>query len=542
MVYKIADNVLSPLGETTAQNYRAVKAGRSALLRYDHWNELEGSFAASLFTTELTCRMAQEGLTRFESLAYASARTAIADCNLDVSQPRAVFILSTTKANIETGDSLPAESAQHISSRLGFTTTPIVVCNACISGVSAIILAQRLLEGGCYDYAVVCGADVQSAFTVAGFMSLKALSAEPCRPFDIDRNGLNLGEAAATIVLSSAHDEELRIKNEESRRVPCWAVVDGAVRNDAFHIIAPSKTAEGACRALEAMGNAEIDFINAHGTGTMFNDQMEAVAVSHSPFARVPVNGLKGYFGHTLGAAGVLETVISMAAADDHTLIGTKGYSEPGTSRALCLCGSHQPTDGRAFVKLISGFGGCNAALRLEKVTQTETARKRPQAHVVSKISVREDVVQLYKEQIGDYPRFYKMDPLSRLGFVASELLLREAGPLTAEARRHCAVVLCNHSSAMATDRHFRSTISDFPSPALFIYTLPNIVTAEIAIRHQLKGETAFYILPQRDDKLTWQLVEATFQDAGIDSIVGGWIDYEDDHHYEADLFLAVRN
>ena len=195
MIYKIADNILSPLGETTQQNYQAVKSGRSALARHDHRWALPESVTASLFTEEQEGRFMVSGLSRFESMVVTSVRQALSQTALDVSQPNVVLILSTTKADVELLEQVsplqgtsgevtslsPADSALRIAHELGFTTQPIVVCNACISGLSALILASRLLEDGQYDYAVVCGADSQSRFIVSGFQSLKALSTEPCR-------------------------------------------------------------------------------------------------------------------------------------------------------------------------------------------------------------------------------------------------------------------------------------------------------------------------------------------------------------------------
>lgn len=520
-------------------------AGRTALRRYENWGGLGLPLSASLFTEEQRREMAQEELTRFESLAFVSARSTIRDCRLDVSRPNVVFLLSTTKANIETGNAMPAESAQHIAGRLGFQTQPIVVCNACISGVSAIILAQRLLESGSYDYAVVCGADVQSLFTVAGFQSLGALSSEPCRPFDIDRTGLNLGEAAATVVLS--------------RMAPivttAWAVTAGAVRNDAYSMVTPSRTADGACRALEAIGCGDVDgsshreatgnsgvaFVNAHGTGTMFNDQMEAVALSRKGLGNVPVSALKGYFGHTLGAAGILETVISMAAADARLLPGTKGFCELGVSEKINISGSTMPLEGNGFVKIISGFGGGNGALRVQKVMPQPTV-KQCIPHVVKAHSVRiaspGRLADLYRSNGVDYPRFFKTDGLCRLGLMAAELLPE------VKDRQGCAVVLCCHSSSVATDSRFMKSLAsgEGVSPSLFIYTLPNIVTGEIAIRHGLKGETSLYILPQRDDELVWHLVETTFRDKTVSTVIGGWIDYADEEHYEADMYVACKS
>ncbi len=547
MIYKIADNVLSPLGETTAENYQAVKAGRSALCRYDHHWGLPESFTASLFTKEQHQQLAIDGLTRFESLAVRSASDAIQRSGINVASPRVIFILSSTKGDIELladGENVSmGTAARRIARYLGFVTEPLVVCNACISGVSAIVAALRLLEAGHYDYAVVCGADVQNPFTVSGFQSLKAVSEDACRPFDIERTGLNLGEAAATIVFSNSLTSHLS---------KIWSVVKGAVRNDAYHISTPSKDGEGARLALQQiLQGVQIDdlaFVNAHGTATLYNDQMESKAIERAGLSDVAVNALKGYFGHTLGAAGVLETIISMAAIDDHTILGTKGFEEIGVSGKICLSANHQPTDKQCFVKMISGFGGGNAALLLKRVrledcpdsaeiaTPHSHGKNRPQSSL--RLTSDMSLTALYKEKIGDYPKYYKMDGLSRLGFVASELLLGDQSPA-------CAVILFNRSSSIDADRKYLATIAAddyFPSPSVFVYTLPNIVTGEIAIRHQWKSETSFYILPERNDAFIQQVAESSLADEDTKCILTGWIDYEDDTHYEADLWLVSKN
>ena len=111
----------------------------------------------------------------------------------------------------------------------------------------------------------------------------------------------------------------------------------------------------------------EIAFINAHGTATPYNDEMEAVAIERAGLAQVPVNGLKGYYGHTMGAAGILETILSMQAIDDYNILATKGFYTIGVTHPLLLSNQNQPTEKRAFIKLLSGFGGCNAALLMAK-------------------------------------------------------------------------------------------------------------------------------------------------------------------------------
>ena len=570
MVYKIADNILSPLGATTAENYQAVKAGRSALARYDQrWSLPDKVLTASLFSQEQEQQFLISGLSRFESMVVTSVREALSQTTLDVSQPNVILIISTTKGDVELleespeADHLsPADSAQRIARELGFTTNPIVVCNACISGLSALILASRLLEDGQYDYAVVCGADSQSRFIVSGFLSLKALSPEPCRPFDMERMGLNLGEAAATMILGKG--------------VGDWTLGPGAIRNDATHISNPAKNGEGSCLALKTIvddnDKESLAFINAHGTATIFNDQMESVAIERAGLADIPVNAYKGSYGHTMGAAGVLETILSMTALDDQTILATQGFEELGVSGRISLSASHQSTSKSAFVKMLSGFGGCNAAL-LCNIEGTvlllhhdgDDVTKEPSLCYTHRVRITPDSAEvdgrslaiertgkdllkaLYHHYVGDYPKYYKMDSLSRLGFVASELLLQaEEGRerfVTCDDR---AVIFFNRSSSVCADRQYLETIADpencFPSPSVFVYTLPNIVTGEIAIRNHYHGETSFYILPRRDDRLMQQVLHASCLDPVTQSILCGWLDYEDDAHFEADLRILNKS
>ena len=234
-VYCIADNILSPLGATTAENYEALRTGRSlthgqsvalhsALTSYASYSgRSEDDYFASRFSDEQREKLMINGLTWFESLCYHSVTEAMSHCAIDVASPRTLLVVSTTKANIDYLSATdyatlqPAESARRIASLLGITTPPLVVCNACISGVAAIVTAQRLLDCGSYDTAIVVGCDVISHFVVSGFQSLKAMSPEPCRPFDIERIGLNLGEAAATMILS-VKVSSFKIQDSPSKR------------------------------------------------------------------------------------------------------------------------------------------------------------------------------------------------------------------------------------------------------------------------------------------------------------------------------------
>lgn len=376
MIVKVSDNIISPLGMSTAENYAAVKAGRSELKRHDGLWNLPESFTASLMernkVEQAFAELADnERYTFFEKMIILSAKKALAQTDIDPTSDKVLFILSTTKGNVflldkrETGFSAErvrlGMAAKQMTDFFHNHNTPIVVSNACISGVCAQIQAMRELESGHFDYVVSVGADVQSAFIVSGFQSFKALSVEPCKPFDANRCGLNLGDAAATIIYTRKE------KVDETD----WVACRGAIRNDANHISGPSRTGEGSYRALRAvlgdMNPSQLAFINTHGTATPYNDEMESVAIDRAGLSHVSVNGLKGYYGHTMGAAGILETILSMQAIDDRNILATKGFEAIGVTHPLVLSNQNQSTDKRAFIKLLSGFGGCNAALLMKK-------------------------------------------------------------------------------------------------------------------------------------------------------------------------------
>lgn len=576
MVSVLADNVISPLGETSEENYQAVKEGKSAIRAYAPMTAgIPNGFVASLLSSD------------FEELAFRSAQKAIDASGINVSSTRTVFILSSTKGAIEklgqTDDDklYLGNIAQHIAARLGIQLSPIVVCNACISGLAAMILASRLLVSKKYDYAVVCGADCPGRFIISGFQSLNAMSAFSCQPFDIERQGLNLGEAAATVVLG----REITTKSVNNGcRKQVWQIGHGYIKNDAYHISAPSKTAEGLYEALlktmNGIDKRNIAFINAHGTATLFNDQMEAIAIHRAELQDIPVNALKGYVGHTLGAAGIMETILCMKAIDDHIILGTRGYEEVGVSGRIQLSSKHHSTIKTSFIKQLSGFGGCNATLYARSVrvgpqgfsdcdtsgsmstSISSCVKKGHQVHIApqgiwldnKEFIIDKEITQnglltaLYKQIIGNYPKYYKMDGLCRLGFVASELLLkaeRDEGSFTEDTNKTRAIVFFNRSSSIASDKKYLASIVEkdnyFPSPSVFVYTLPNIVTGEIAIRNGYHGETSFYILPHKNELLMQDIIETTFMDEQTTSVLTGWLDYEDSEHFEADLYIAYK-
>ena len=592
MLKVVSTNIVSPLGMSSQENWRAVMQGRSALRRLENYKGIPLPFVASVFTPEQVEELAVGGFTRFESLAIRSITEALTHTDLDVHGERTIFILSTTKADVEElgfaterdGDyHRPALSAQRIAEHVGIGGGAIVCCNACISGVSAQILADRLISCGHYDNAVVCGADLVSSFTASGFLSFKSLSNEACRLFDADRQGLNLGEAAATIVFTRA----------DSLRDGDWLFERGEMDNDAFHLSTPAPSGEGARKVLEAVMKgrdaSELAFVSAHGTATMFNDQMESVAIEKAGLSSVPLTALKGWFGHTLGASGVLEVILGMMAVSESVVLPLRGFREIGVSGKVNLSPELRATDKNSFLKMISGFGGCNAAALYRRVregmeretvpgledaahSKGETAPElKETAHLMGeaapglkelhRVHILPDGVtldgrplpvqsqgagllsEIYRKYVGDYPKYHKMDALSRLAFLATELLLSR-GDVPQDSGR--ATILFNRTSSVVADRCHLGSIAKpgefYPSPSVFLGTLPNIATGEIAIRHGYTGETSLYITDFRDEALMKKVVSSSFSLGGFRSLICGFVDCDRGDSFEADLKILVKN
>jgi 3-oxoacyl-[acyl-carrier-protein] synthase-1 len=374
-VFVVADNIVSPLGATTEENFLRLRNGVTAVRRQDRPEMADQPFFAALFDpgdiiAEDGFTRSEKRFTRFEKLLSASIGQVLKTSGIDPSDPRTILILSSTKGNIsllESGTEDPERIALTTSARLiarqfQFTNTPLIVSNACISGILALVTAMRLIRSGRYDTAVVAGSDVISKFVLSGFGSFQAISPGHCKPFDRLRDGINLGEGAATVVLSgkTAYQGGLRIRG-------------GSVGNDANHISGPSRTGEELAQVIKrsmtdaACSAADIDFISAHGTATVYNDEMEARAITLAELRSVPVNSLKGYYGHTLGAAGLIESIVTLQSMREDLVLPSRGFETNGVTTPLNVCTSLLRTPLDHCLKTASGFGGCNAAVVISK-------------------------------------------------------------------------------------------------------------------------------------------------------------------------------
>lgn len=372
-VFVVADNITSPLGFTTVENFEQLKANNTGIKLHNNPALSPEPFYASLFTEGQNFTQ-NTAYTRFDNLLVASVAGALQELDMDITNDNTLLIVSSTKGNIslmETHDvdeELKYRMSLHssikvVAEHFGMANNRLVVSNACISGVLGIITGMRLIQTGIYENAIVVGADIITKFVLSGFQSFQAISAGPCKPFDKNRTGLSLGEGAATIILSSNKKYKGGIK-----------VSGGATGNDANHISGPSRTGVELCHVIQqAMREAgvdasELDFISGHGTATVYNDEMEAKAIALAGLERVPVNSLKGYYGHTLGAAGLIEAVVTFQSMREGLILPTKGFEELGVSKNINVSNQIAYAPLKHCLKTASGFGGCNGAVMFSKV------------------------------------------------------------------------------------------------------------------------------------------------------------------------------
>lgn len=364
-VYVGAKSVLCPLGDTLSKVFEAMLKGESGLKAVDTPFGIDTTSHVGLIPNN---HIPQEHMdsTRLENMLSVCYERSVNKLNYDAFRDKdALVIICTTKGNIdkitETEDPrLPlTRLSKFMQQSFDLGNTPMVISNACISGVLGIITAARLIRDKKYDHVLIIGADIVSEFTLSGFAALHALTDGVCKPYDKNRKGINLGEAASALVLSN---DETIFKGTFDK------YVSGASSNDANHISGPSRTGEGLHRSIERtlspqnIRPAQIGYLSAHGTGTVFNDEMESIAFNRSGLSDIPVNSLKGYVGHTLGAAGVIEVVLGLEAMKRKQILPCLGYEENGVSEPMNIIREIVAPTSDYFLKTASGFGGCNAS------------------------------------------------------------------------------------------------------------------------------------------------------------------------------------
>jgi 3-oxoacyl-(acyl-carrier-protein) synthase len=504
-----AEGMITALGHSSEEVLSAIVDGRIGCREIsspDLWGK---PFTAGKIDRERVPEI--PGYTLLERMLIKVVGDVVEHSGIDTAARDTGLVIASTKGNIEllSGAGVNdqrvflGEMAARVAARCGFANSPVVISNACISGVSAMIVAARLIREGAYRNVVVAGGDILTRFVVTGFEAFKSVSDSVCRPYDEARNGLTLGEGCGAVLLTADIDKAI---------APHIEVAGGAIAGDANHISGPSRTGDGLCFAIRgAMAEAdisasEVGFVNGHGTGTVYNDEMESKAFALAGLDGVPVNGLKPYFGHTLGAAGVVETMVSAHALRTGTIYGTPGFERTGTPMPLDVSPRHRTTDAAACVKTASGFGGCNASIVLRKgegkakattdlgtvIRQTAVVEIAPDGRPFGEM-IRERFRALESPDM----KFFKMDDLSKLAYVATGELLRGAMLCDKYRPDEIGIVLANRSASLDTDtRHClqMEENGDETSPAVFVYTLPNVAAGEVSIRHKIQGEATFFI------------------------------------------------
>jgi len=379
----LPDVAIAGCGATTAVGC-GVDALRSALRANASGLRHDTRFDSPRYQSSIVGAASQNGADsddpafRLADESLREAREQAREILSSISAARIGLVLSTTKANIVAlerfAENRPCSDAarRHLQGNLlaadlaaahGASGPAQCVSVACVSGLVAIQQGVKLIQRGDVDAVLVVGVDHLSAFVMAGFTALKAIDPNGCRPFDRDRSGLSPGEAGAAMVLVRASSAAL-----SAITIRGWG---GS--NDANHPTGPSRDGSGLAlairRALHAAGlqPQDIEYVNAHGTGTPYNDAMESLAL-RTVFGEQgpPVSGAKGMLGHTLGAAGVLETILCVLAIQERLLPGTPRLTVPaeGTPASLLREPRSVPQLNHVL-KLNTGFGGVNGALIL---------------------------------------------------------------------------------------------------------------------------------------------------------------------------------
>ncbi len=531
VAYCSAREVICSLGNNLKECFGAMERYETALSSFDDGTPLCRINRERLDTKGL------EEYTFAEQLSILALHSISIQSGVNIDCDRTALIISTTKGNIDTINSDFERSylwrmGDNVASFFGYKGAVTIVSNACVSGVSAAAIGARMIENAEVDRAFIVGVDIISEFVVTGFNSFKSISPEVCKPYDKSRDGLTLGEGCGAILLSCE-------PNRDGEHI----VVSGyGMSDDANHISGPSRTGDGLFFAIDSamqlsgVDRGDIGLINAHGTATPFNDDMESKAISLAELTASPCNSLKPYIGHTLGASGVIEINITIEQMLRSKILGVKGYKESGVPFKLNVSAVHRDLEINHTLKCASGFGGTNAAIILSKEKALKSLKRGQCVRDVVECGFVEmrnlggesaaDVLKREYKALADANlKFYKMNNLAKAGYVTSCKLLKDI-ELPYESKR-VAVILANRSGSLDADLNHQEIVDkhlpEGASPAIFVYTLANIVAAEVAIKHKFQGEVTMFVMEQKDMKFLEQYSRQLIELDECDAVVYGW-------------------
>lgn len=369
-IYLGASGAINPLGNSVSSIFDAMKSGQTGIAKVSNAFDLGKDEYLGIIDEKLLPKGESSKIYRMLDSSIQQTLEGLKDTSI-LKSARTRLIVCSTKGDIDeleknniSGVNLSL-LGEHIQRKLQMKNEPLIISSACISGLLGIINGARMIQQGLADHVLVAGADLVTKFTLSGFISFYATASGVSQPYDADRDGINLGEAAASVILSKDYSVYKKAEAE---------YLGGASANDANHISGPSRTGEGLYRSVKnafmdaSLSAKNIDYISAHGTATSFNDEMESIAFDRHKMNEVPLNSFKGYFGHTLGAAGLIESLIGIKSLHNNTLLKSYGFKNQGTSKKINVLSANKEGSFSTMLKTASGFGGSNTAGIFKKV------------------------------------------------------------------------------------------------------------------------------------------------------------------------------
>ena len=548
--------IISAIGNDAQSVLRSLKEKQTGIgtMRYLDSSHKELPVGeVKLSNEEMTQMLGLDSETAIRSrtvlMGAIAIRQALEDANIDLKGKRVVVINGTTVGGMdvteryfmqmrEQDDLLPliekhdcGSSTREMADLAGLSEAEVcTISTACSSAANAIILGSEMLRMGEADIVIAGGTESLSKFHLNGFNTLMILDKEQCRPFDKTRTGLNLGEGAAFVVLTRTlvKSEELRVKNESNKQGSegnsdsslftlrsSLSIRGYGNRCDAFHQTASSENGEGAFLAMsDALQMAglkpqDIQYINAHGTGTPNNDASECEAIRRVFADNIPpVSSTKGFTGHTTSAAGAIEAVISILALQHGFVPANLGWKTQDSDCITPSMGSGKYPISNVLCNSF-GFGGNDSALIISKdpgplLTSHERGNLKPQ--VVGEALI-EDIDQL--QEIREYlspGEARRMGKLLKAATVTSLKALRQAGVECPDA-----IITATAYGMLETSEKFLLDMlengEETLSPTLFMQSTHNTIGSSIAIRTKCHGYNVTYT--QGKDSLQWALRDA---------------------------------
>ncbi len=399
-------------------------------------------------------------------------------------------------------------STRLMADHFGIFDEVATLSTACSSAANAIMLGARLLKAGEADLVVAGGTEALSRFHLNGFNSLMILDHESCRPFDTTRAGLNLGEGAAFLVLES---EEMA----QQRKITPHAYLTGYGNAcDAFHQTASSENGEGAYLAMtEALAMAhlsakDIQYVNAHGTGTPNNDQSESVSLKRVFGDEMPmVSSTKSFTGHTTSASGSIETVICILAMQHHFVPANLGWKNPMENGILPTMGA-QNLDLENVLCNSFGFGGNDSSLVISlhpKESASEIMRD-VKIKVLSKVEINSE------EQLTDIRKYVKPLEVRRMGKIMKSSLLSSLEALQrAGIEVPDSIITGTAYGCLENSERLMEQIKEegegMLKPTFFMQSTHNTIGSNIAIKTHCHGYNVTYT--QESHSLEWAIRDA---------------------------------